>query len=319
MANKPKNQKPTEESVTRAEELMEFGRNEIRAEMEKAVLELGAAADEREAAGVLKKIYTDRAYNDLIEAIVLYRVNQTKEHKKAGMTFIQFCESVGIARERAYEKIRTIKPLYQAFCADFAHFLGFTFNEIRYLGQAVCAEIAQIKDGMISYKGEQTPLDAEEFQAVFEDIKDELKKLKEERDLDRRTHERRMADEKKHSQKLEHVVAKFEREAAKQGLTLEEDAFIKKVENLRIGFDGYMLSLDPDRIEELLPKNKPTPRMISAYITALKYMKMQILAAHDAAIESYADPSMLPEEEWQPPPDARAPVYPKHRSNKAEA
>jgi hypothetical protein len=59
--------------------------------------------------------------------------------------------------------------------------------------------------------------------------------------------------------------------------------------------------------------------MISAYIAALKYMKMQILAAHDAAIESYADPSMISDEDWQPPPDARAPIYPKSRSNKAEA
>jgi len=323
MANKPKSEKPTDEGIARIDQAIKFATERKEEEIAKLKEKLSLSPWIFEMAGKIKGMMFTEAQARCFKVLFLKKVKESKDYREVyGMTWEQFCEHVHISWRTADKWLEELEPLTVAFSANFADFSGHDLNKIKYLAKAKSANIADFTDTSIIYQGEEIPLSAEhadQIRAVFEDIKDELKKLHDERDLDRHTHERRMADEKKHSQKLEHVVSKFEKEAAKQGLTLEEDAFIKKCENLRIGFDGYMLSLDPDRMEELIRKNNPTTRMVSAYVSVLKYMKMQICSAHDTAIDTYADPSMFPDEGWQPPEEVRAPVYSKPRHNKAEA
>ncbi|MBP7529961.1 MAG: hypothetical protein KA801_18720, partial [Syntrophorhabdaceae bacterium] len=60
-------------------------------------------------------------------------------------------------------------------------------------------------------------------------------------------------------------------------------------------FDGYLLTLDPDNIEELQLDKEPSVRMRAEYITALSYMKMQILKMYDIAESMFGDCIMIPE------------------------
>jgi hypothetical protein len=74
--------------------------------------------------------------------------------------------------------------------------------------------------------------------------------------------------------------------------------FVKKMEALKLGFDGYLLKLDPERVRELDPDADPAPtkRMEAAYISALQYMRMQILTVWDRGVMMYGDAISMPEE-----------------------
>jgi len=323
MGNKPKSQKPTDESIAIVDRAVRMATEIKDQEITRLQEKLSLSPWIFETVGKIKSMMFSEEQAKLFKILFLKRARESKDYREVyGMTWEAFCKCVGVSDRTADQWLKDLEQLTVTFSAKFADFSGCDFNKIKYLAKAVSANIAEIKGNTIIYQGEEIPLTPEhkdEIQALLEKLEESYKAQLEEKSAVIRTKDKLIQSQGDLVHRQEKTISKFEREAAKQGLTLEEDAFIKKVENLRIGFDGYMLSLDPDRIEELLPKSKPTPRMVSSYIAALKYMKMQILAAHDAAIESYADPSMLPEEEWQPPPDARAPVYPKHRSNKAEA
>jgi transcriptional regulator with XRE-family HTH domain len=323
MPNKPKSQKPTDESIAIVDRAVKMATEAKDGEIARLQEKLSLSPWIFETVGKIKSMMFSEEQAKLFKILFLKRARESKDYRVAfGMTWEQFCKHVGVSDRTADDWLKDLEPLTAAFSAKFADFSGCDFNKIKYLAKAVSANIAEIRGESLVYQGEEIPLTPEhkdEIQALLEKLEESYKAQLEEKGAVIRTKEKLIQSQGDLIHRQEKTISKFEREAAKQGVTLQEDAFAKKVENLKIGFDGYMLSLDPDRIEELLPKNKPTPRMISAYISALKYMKMQICAAHDAAIESYADPSMVPDDEWQPPPDARAPVYPKSRSHKAEA
>jgi hypothetical protein len=77
-----------------------------------------------------------------------------------------------------------------------------------------------------------------------------------------------------------------------------EDKFLHKMEELKKGFDGYLLKVDPDLVRELDPDADPVPtkRMEAAYISALQYMRMQILTIWDRGVGMYGDAISMPEE-----------------------
>jgi hypothetical protein len=83
-----------------------------------------------------------------------------------------------------------------------------------------------------------------------------------------------------------------------------EEKFILRMEALKKSFDGWMLQMEPDGVRELQRDANPQPndRMKAAYVSALQYMKMQMLAAWDGAIEKFGDPVTMPEEViWHQP------------------
>jgi hypothetical protein len=93
------------------------------------------------------------------------------------------------------------------------------------------------------------------------------------------------------------ALDRYTGKARSKDLTPEEDGFLQQMENLRIGFDGYMLQVEPGRVEELMEVEPETtrgevtsvvtPRMRAAYLETLGYMRKQIVAAHDTAEEMF--------------------------------
>ncbi len=323
MANKPKSQKPTDESIARIDQAIRIATEQKEEEIAKLKEKLSLSPWIFEMAGKIKSMMYTESEARCFKILFLKKVKEAKDYREVyGMTWEQFCEHLQISRRSADLWLEELDPLTAEFSANFAGFSGYDLNKIKYLAKAKSANIAGFKANSIVYQGQEIPLTPEhkdEIQALLEKLEESYKAQLEEKAALVRTKEKLIQSQGDLIHRQEKTISKFEKEAERQGLTVEEHAFLKKVENLKIGFDGYMLGLDPDRMEELLKKSKPTPRMISAYIAALKYMKMQICAAHDTAVDVYADPSLLPDEGWQPPEEARAPFISKHRNHKAEA
>jgi hypothetical protein len=305
MGNKPK---ITDAQFKASEEIYNIARQEADIEMARLKSEIEVISEESRYEGILAKINYDILHNEFLKLAVLYRVKQSKDYKKGGRTWAEFCAAHGYADRTADRLLEEMKPLFQEFSAGQAGFLGLlglTFSKIRYLGRSVSANLVEIKDGCLVYDDQLIPLDVDhkdEIEAVLDQLKDDAETAKKEKTLDIKAKDRVLHDKEKTIQKLNKNLEKLEGQAKEKGLLPEEDGFLKKVEFLRTAFDGYLLQLDPVRMEELSKHNDPapTPRMRAAYLAALDYMKKQILVAFDQATEMYGNAIMCPEDAWQP-------------------
>lgn len=303
MANKKAADKVTDAQFRAADEIYDIAKKESAAEIDRLKSEMAIEKEESRFEGILDKIDYDIAHNEFLKLLMLYRVKESKDYKKGGKTWEQFCESRGYARRTAETLIAELKPLFDQFSAKLAGLSGIGFNKIRLLGRAIAADSAGFKDGCLVYDDQLIPLDPDhkdEIEAVIEQIKDESEKIKTEKALEVKAKDRVLKDKEKTIQKLHRTLEKLEGQAKEKGLTPAEEGFIKKVEALRLGFDGYLLQLDPDRMDDLSFDSDPTPRMRACYLAALDYMKKQILVAYEKATELYGNAIMCPEAAWKP-------------------
>lgn len=295
MARKPR---VTDEQVEASKEIYRIAREEADIEIAKLREEMAAKLPQYEAMGILRKIQHDRAYNDLIETLVLFRIKENKSYKDGGLNWEDFCSAAGYDRRRADEMISDVRPIFQSFSADFASFLGIGINKIRYLGKSILAESASFDDGALVIEGEKIPLTPEhkdEIEAAIDKLQEEVKKQKEDISAQKKAFERVQADTHKAMTKLEKELARHKGFFDNKDLSDGEAAFVNKVGLLKKAFDGYLLTLDPENIEELQIKKEPSVRMRAEYITALSYMKMQILKVYDIAEGMFGDCIMIPE------------------------
>ena len=304
MAIKTKS-KEMDAQVAAGNEIYNVARKEADIEMARLKSEIEAEKEESRFEGILDKIDYDIAHNEFLKLLMLYRVKQTKDYKKGGKTWKEFCDSRGYADRTADRLIEELKPLFDQFSANLATLAGITFNKIRLLGRSVSANLAEIKDGCLVYDDQLIPLDIDhkdEIEAVLDQLKDDAETAKKEKALEVKAKDRVLNDKEKAIQKLHKTLEKLEGHAREKNLTPEEDGFLKKVEFLRTAFDGYLLKLDPERMEELSKHHDPapTPRMRAAYLSSLDYMKKQILIAFEAATEMYGNAIMCPEAAWKP-------------------
>lgn len=294
--------------VEATKQIYDIARQEADLEMSRLKSEIAAEKEESRFEGILAKIDYDILHNEFLKLAILHQVRQSKEYKKGGKTWDQFCEAHGYPRRTADQLISEIKPLFQEFSAGSAGFmglLGVTLSNIRLLGKAISAGSAEIENGCLIYDGQKIPLTPEykeDIEAVIDQIKEETVTLRKEKELDGKAKDRVLKDKEKKIQQLSKSLEKLEGQAKERELTPEEDGFLKKVDRLRLGFDGYLLQLDPHRVEELSfdADLAPTPRMRAAYLAALDYMKKQILVAFDVATEMYGNAIMCPEAAWKP-------------------
>lgn len=288
----------TDEQVEASKEIYRIAREEADIEITKLRSEIEAKGNQREAMGVLKKIQHDRAYSELIEAVVLYRVKESRAYKEGGLTWADFCEASGYEVRTADNIINDLRPIFNKFSENVSTFLGIGFNKIRYLGKSLSENVSEISDGSLIIEGEKIPLTPEhkdEIEAAIDKLQEDLKKQKEDAAAQKKAHERVQADIHKTVTKLEKELARHKGFFDDKDLNDEEGAFVKKVGLLKKAFDGYLLTLDPDNVEELQPGREPSVRMRAEYLTALSYMKMQILTIYDMAEGMFGDCIMMPE------------------------
>jgi hypothetical protein len=303
MANKKAIEKTTDAQFKAADEIYEIAKRESATEIEQLKEEIGLVRQEARLEGYLAKVEYDISHNKFLRLMALYKMKQTKDYRKTGQTWVEFCEANGYPQRTADRIIEEMKPIFDQFSCQLADFFGIGFNKIRMLGRSINSQMAEIKDGCLVYDGQTIPLDADhkdEIEAVLDQIKDDADKAKKEKVLEVKAKDRVLADKEKAIQKLHKNLEKLEGQAREKGLTPAEEGFLKKIDFLRTGFDGYMLQLDPERMDDLSRDAEPTPRMRAAYLAALDYMKKQILVAFDAATEIYGNAIMCPEAAWKP-------------------
>ena len=160
--------------VVAAQEIYEAARGDAKSQLTAKDMEISRLKNEidtrieqAEAKGVLKKIANDRHYNDLIEAVVLYRVKEAKAYKAGGLTWKEFCDGVGIDQKQADRIINDIRPIYESFSGNLSNFSGIPINKIRYLGKAVSSESDNLS--------ETIPDTPEEIEAFVDDLKSQIK------------------------------------------------------------------------------------------------------------------------------------------------
>jgi len=288
------------------EEVYNLARQQADAEMAKLRGEIDAIREESQAIGVLQKIEYDLAHNQMLKYVVLHRIKQAKEYRKGGLSWDEFCDSVGEPRRTVDRILSELQPVMATVSAKLADFTGMDFSKIRLLGRSVSANLAEIDEsGMVLIAGERIPLTPDhrdDLQAALEQVIETNAKILADKDATIRAKDKVLKDKQTLIERQAKELAKLEDAAFKAGMTPLEEAFIKRMENLRVSFDGYMLKVDPERCELGKADAENTPRMVAAYLTTLDYMRKQLLAAYETAQDMYGSLTMSPEEAvWTQP------------------
>jgi hypothetical protein len=262
--------------------------------------------------GSIKAFDINIAQNEFLKIMALYRIKQAKDYKAGGLTWVEFCDAVGVPDRTVDRMIEEARPYFELFSAGVAEIAGVPFNKIRQLGKTFSASGAEIQNNCLVYDGESIPLTPEyreDLQTLIERISEESKERVEEAEAQLSAKDKVLKSKEDVINKQERQLKKFEKDAAAKGLTPDEDAFLQLMFNKKTSFDGYMLSMDPDFVMD--SAGDITPRMRAALISNLHCMKMEILSAYDTAVMNYGSPDLNPEvleeyEAWQKEQDQMA-------------
>lgn len=179
------------------EEACEFERRDADTKLQKMKSEIEDIREESKALGVLQMIKYNNAHNELIKYAMLYQVKKSKEYKKSGMTWQEFCDSLGEPRKTIEDKLSDILPLVEKCSADFASFARVPFNKIRYLGRSVAAESANIDNNALIIDETIIPLTSdnkEEIEAAIDTLIETHKQEKETLQKKLKKHEGRLKE-----------------------------------------------------------------------------------------------------------------------------
>jgi len=258
--------------------------------------ELDAVRDESRSLGILQKINYDDAHNKMVKYAVLFQIKQKKEFKKAGMTWAEFCGSIGLSVSTVDRTLNDLKPFYDEFSGKMTDLLGIPFNKIRYLGRSISGKMTDLDGNALIIDGTKIPLTPEnkgDIEALIDNLKETQRKQLEEKDSKIKAKSRVLEEKERVILRQEKDLAKFEREVKARGFEPGEEKFINKMENHKITIVGLALQLDP----RIMPKDF-TPLMTSAYIETLGHARRTFAAYYDEATNLFGDES---DDDWVPP------------------
>lgn len=277
-------------------EIYKTAREQVDLEMVQLREEIDSIRVESQAAGALQAIDANIAYNEFLKAVTLQRIKQSKEYKKGGMTWLEFCESLGLVGRTVDMMLADIRPVIETFSEKVSGFCGLPFSKIRLLGKSISENISEIKDNCLIYGDESIPLTPEyrdDIQALIERIGEDAKEKIETLEATVSAKDKVLKSKAEVINKMERSLKKYEKEAAIMGITPEEDAYIQQINNLKTGFDGYLLRLEKNIVPE--DYETFTPRMKAALISAAHYMQMQVLAMYEGVTIEHGNPAMNPD------------------------
>ena len=218
-------------------------------------------------------------------------------------TWEDFCNYIGLSRQKVDLDLQNLAAFGEEFLLTVSS-LSVGYRELRKLRQLTHDGQLVIDNEAIEIGGERVPLapeHKEELQALIERVINEKDSALVEAQTELRVKNKQMESQHDLIRRQEHSLSKLEKEAESKGLRANEDAFLTRLNNSRIMFDGTMSQVDPLRIEDLKDaEDPPTPRMIAAYLSELDYRRSQLNAAYKDAYDMYAISGMSPEEEWAP-------------------
>lgn len=273
--------------IVQEERNMEKLKEEQQVERERLIAECYKAIGQVQTSNMFAKFAT------VSSLVWLKQVKENKTYRDIpGVgTWENFCDYVGMSRQKVDEDLLNLNAFGEEFLTTCQQ-LSVGYRELRKLRQLTCDGTVIIDGNTIEISGEAIPLDPdhkEDLQAAIENILEQAAEAKK----NLAANERVLSDKNKLLNKMEKKLARRDQDLAERGLSDDEDTFLQQVENFKTAFDGYLLRIEP--VYALGGFDSATPRMRAALISALHYMKMQVLAAYDSAVTTYGDPAMNPE------------------------
>jgi prefoldin subunit 5 len=229
----------------------------------------------------------------------LYRqIRASKAYTLLGMDWKEFCiEGFGHDQKTINAEIKLLEEFGEPFIRA-AESIRLSKRELNALGSGLSEDAkAEIKKGVITigdsvFKVSELGDNMDEFKGLLDEYTRELHEARASLKAERRVGENNHKAMDTLNRRLDSLTKK------KKTMASGEEDFLKEMANLRTGFDGYMLRVDLNQMEELTASEAPTPRMRAAYIETLGYMVKQLLAAQATAIQTLGDPAMCPDEGW---------------------
>ncbi len=213
------NMQPDQAPEVRAvEEVYALGRKEG----DRALAVLESERFDCEAVGKIKAAKFNIKGNELLMYVTLFQVKQSKEYKKSGRTWEEFCRSVGESERSVDQVLSELSPILQKISAAQAEILGMPLSKIRYLGKSISASGAEITENAIVIAGQ--PIQ------IIPENKDEIEAAI---DLMKETAEKERQFHAKQVEKLQKKVETIATEETK-GLTAERDALVKEITRLKV-------------------------------------------------------------------------------------
>lgn len=210
-----------------------------------------------------------------------------------------YCEYLGFSRAKIDIDLQNLAAFGENFlqtCSQFS--LG--YRDLRKLRQLTADGTVTIDEAEIVINGERIPFTPEhrdDLQNALECVIEANAKIIAEKEATIKAKDKVLRSKGELIERQAKELGRLEDNAAFNGMTPLEETFIKRIENARTSFDGFMISLDP--LNNPLPEDA-TPRMRAVYIEALAYFRRVFEAAHETAI-SYYDISSVENDGWTPP------------------
>ena len=281
---------------------MERRREELKlqeqAERERSIYQGAEIAGRIQALSMVGKLVT------VTSLIQLQRAKDLKAYKDIpGVgTWEKYCDYLCVDRHTIDERLKQLGTFGEDFLVT-ATEMQVSFRDLRKLRQLTNEGTVQVTDTEVIIGDESIPLNVdhkEDLQAALERVIETNAKIIADKDATIRAKDKVLKDKQTLIERQARDLSKLEDAAAKVEMTPVEEAFIRKMENLRTSFDGYMLKVDPERCE-LATCGERTPRMNAAYLTTVDYMRKQLLVAFDVAQDLYGSAIMCPEDAWTQP------------------
>ena len=210
----------------------DLAKREAEAKASKMESELDGIREDARTLGVLQKINYDNAHNELIKYSMLYQIRKTKEYKKSGMTWDEYCEAAGENVRTVQRNFKRLKVIYETFHDRLSCFSEVPLSKIKYLGDALSE-----KNDTASQNEEAAPVKVEENHLIIDgskvlltpDNKDEIETAI---DTLVESHKKEKKDLKKKLENQKKQADRAETEEIK-GLKTEVDSLVKEVNRLK--------------------------------------------------------------------------------------
>jgi len=299
MANKNQ-QDIVDAAIKASNESYDAGKKSVINKVKEAELKLGAAKWVYEMAGKVKATKFFKSQAEFFMLIHLKQIKETKDYRLTyGMTWVEFCDYVGLDWRTVDRRLEDLEPFRVEFLLSVTDFLGADISKIKYLGRAISVNLTDFDGQNIIIDGDKIPFipeRADEIVAIFDRLREDLQKQKDELSAQKKASDRIQSDLHKRINKLEKDAERRKGILADRDLSDEEAGFMKKMEALRLAFDGLLINATPENIEELALDRDPSPRICAAIVSTAYYMRMQILKYYDVVEQTYGDAIMNPEQ-----------------------
>jgi len=150
-------------------------------ELTEVVEQIPATTNAAEVLGIVK---TAQMYGSFSKAMIyqqLSHVKEAKAYKALGMTWAEYCKSIGMEQTTVDRNLKDLRPLMEAFAGDFQRVSGIPLKRLRKLGTQMQGGQAAFEGDVLTIGKRQIALSDENFEEIEEAIDEVNEKLKEER------------------------------------------------------------------------------------------------------------------------------------------